>query len=307
MGLETEVPAEEETSEAVGTQNDARLARAAEIADQVDQARASELSEVPEEASPAAAPKSETSSPIPPSVPEPRRYKLKVHGREIELTEEELVSRAQKVEAADQYLIEAAKLYKDARAPSGTPAVSNGSAATESTEELASSELALARALQVGTEEEAAKAIKLIEQRALAAFQKQAQPPDQVFSAMFDMRRAHEKFESENDDVLKDPVLKSLVVATDARLKAQEVEQGIERPFFERWTEAAKFVRQWKTTIAPAAATFAEKEARKSATVVSIPTASAKAPAAPPDPDEDDAPSAVIARMARLRPGQANI
>src|SRR3974390_334565 len=34
----------------------------------------------------------------------PKTYRLKVNGRELEVSEEELIARAQKVEAADQYL-----------------------------------------------------------------------------------------------------------------------------------------------------------------------------------------------------------
>jgi hypothetical protein len=46
---------------------------------------------------------------------EPRKIKLKVNGREVELTEDEVIARAQKVEAADTYLDEAKTLLKEAK------------------------------------------------------------------------------------------------------------------------------------------------------------------------------------------------
>src|SRR3974390_1694024 len=55
----------------------------------------------------------------------PRKWKLKVNGRELELTEEEVLARAQKVESADQYLAEAARVRHEqnlAPAARSTPA-----------------------------------------------------------------------------------------------------------------------------------------------------------------------------------------
>lgn len=48
------------------------------------------------------------------STPEPKKFKLKVNGQTIELTEDELIARAQKVESADQYLQTAAEAVKNA-------------------------------------------------------------------------------------------------------------------------------------------------------------------------------------------------
>ena len=46
---------------------------------------------------------------------------LKVNGRELELTTDELIARAQKVEAADDYIKQAAQLYKSAKEPAPEP------------------------------------------------------------------------------------------------------------------------------------------------------------------------------------------
>ncbi len=103
--------------EVLGTGNDERIARLNAIADQADNDRAEELANVNDDGSTEpfraaaepepeqeAAPEAET-----PKEPEERRYRLKVNGREVELTEAELVARAQKIESADEYLRQAAE------------------------------------------------------------------------------------------------------------------------------------------------------------------------------------------------------
>jgi hypothetical protein len=67
-----------------------------------------------------------------PEPQQPRKFKIKVNGKELELTEEELIARAQKTEAADEYFNDAKTLLNEAKAlkrdlesrpsPAATPA-----------------------------------------------------------------------------------------------------------------------------------------------------------------------------------------
>ena len=137
--------------EIIARRNDRRMERAEEK----EEAKAEE----PPKAEAAPAPVAEAApveavEPAPEVIAEPpaTKHKLKVNGRELELTTEELITRAQKVEAADQYLQEASQAFKAAKQPEPKAPEAQPSAEED--------DAALARAIQTGTEEEARNAIK---------------------------------------------------------------------------------------------------------------------------------------------------
>jgi len=88
----------------------------------------------------------------------PRKFKIRVNGEDKELTEADLVATAQKVISADQYLEKAKETFRvAAQARPSVPDV-EPQGPTED-------DRALARALQMGDEEEAAKAIHRLRPR----------------------------------------------------------------------------------------------------------------------------------------------
>jgi hypothetical protein len=88
----------------------------------------------------------------------PQKHKLKVNGEEMELTTEELVATAQKVISADKYLEDAKKSFRVATEVRPSPVDVEPQGPNDD-------DRALARALQMGDEEEAAKAIHALRPR----------------------------------------------------------------------------------------------------------------------------------------------
>jgi len=278
--------------EAVGSLNDARLARLAEISGNADTAREGELVDITgdedeterqaqretEEAE-AARVAAEEASPA----EHPQKFKIKVNGNEIELTQDELIARASKVEAADQYLAHAKRMAEQSNQPSHADA-----------DEGVDDDLALARALQMGSEEEAAAVIAKIRKQTPSV------DTDALATKAADRIRfedASQWFESEYKDIMGDDKLRTLALEEDVKLVAS----GDKRSYKERYSAIGDDLRKWRGT----SGTFEQKRALKSATVHKLPTAAARA-AQPVEEEPDDSPTAVISQMARQR-GQANI
>lgn len=244
----------------------------------------------PPEPAPAQAAVEPAAAPLP-------KHRIKVHGKEMELTLDELIARAQKVEAADQYLVEAAQAYKATQAkpnPSPAPAPAPQAPADQPAV-VSEDDRALARALQIGSEEDAVAAIRKLrasptpttetETRLLAAVEER-----------LTFRDAASRFQSEFSDVWNDPYLRTLALAEDNR----QTTEGDKRPYWERFESIGKALREWRgKAMTPAA--NPDKLARK-ATVTVLPTAAGRA-AAPPD-DQPEDPTATIAEMAKARQGR---
>lgn len=236
----------------------------------------------------------------------PAKHKIKVNGKEIELTTEELIERAQKVEAADEYLKEAKAKLRDTEA---AKPVSKPAAPQPSNEDVAAKALerrrALVRAIQMGTEEEAMAAID----------QLQAINPsinkDDVASTVDErmiFNSAVDKFQTEFKDLVEDPKLLKIVLERDKELLAQ----GDQRPYLERYRDIGNEVRQWRDSIVKAAKTEKPAETEKpvtdkhqrKATAPSVPqAASAKAPQAENEDEKEESTQEVIAQMAAKRGG----
>jgi hypothetical protein len=160
------------------------------------------------------------------------KHKIKVNGKELELTYEELVARASKVEAADEYLRRAKE--------SADAAVAVHEPSTDVHDEVdLEDDLATVRAIQMGDEQEAVEALRKL--------RKQSRPSvntDDVVKVVEErakFQRAVEKFQSENQDLFEDERLKKLLIDEDSRLIAN----GDTRDFEERWEAIGSEIREW--------------------------------------------------------------
>lgn len=308
-------------SGAVGTGNDARIALLESIADQHERnvedqfadvhddetttpfrAKPAEASEISDGDEPVVPPIGEVTPPDTPPAPEVKKFKIKVNGKDLELTEEELVARAQKVESADEYL-------RDAKARVAAPAPPAGPSAEEIQRRQDDDDKALARALQMGTEEEALAAVRKIREQASA---RPSVTPDDVSRAIDErlvFRDAITAFRTEYKDIADDPVLWGLATQRDEEL----MRSGDGRSYAERFTEIGDELRTWVKSKAPTPTTpvvevpvvetLDDKKTKKAAASRTPTPASAKTTGAPADDDNEETTQDVIAKIAKSRGG----
>lgn len=302
----------------VGTGNDERIARLNAIADQTDSDRAEEFANVNDDGSTepfvveAAAPADEDAEPeqaadAAPADEEPaaaaeRKYRIKVNGKELELTEAQLIERAQKIEAADEYLRQAAEARRkvEQQPAAVQPAVDPNELQRRQDDE----DRALVRAIQVGTEEEAAAALRKLREQISARPSLNRDDVSRTIDERLAFNNAIERFSTEYQDVWNDPILKKIALDRDAQL----LKEGDRRPYWDRYAQVGEEIRTWRQSLAPAAkpeTAMTDKAERKaSAPKVPAAVASAKAkPAKVEEDDIDDSPASVIAAMAQRRGG----
>lgn len=298
----------ENTGEAVGTGNDERIARLNAIADSADADRAEELANINDDGTtepfvvdtaPAETPAEEEETPSSSADEElEKKYRIKVNGKEIELTEAELIARASKIEAADEYLRRAAEANRRVQEPAAPVADPNVLQRHRDDEDLA-----LVRAIQVGTEQEALAALRKLREQAGARPSLSRDDVSRTIDERLAFNTAIDRFSTEYNDVWSDPILKKIAFDKDAQL----LQQGDTRPYWERYQEIGSEVRSWKESLAPAKkaeVTMTDKEARKaSAPKVPAPASAKSKPAKVEEDDIDDNPSAVISAMAQRRGG----
>ena len=317
MNEETDQQTGEESG--AGTGNDDRIARLNAIADQTDADRAEEFANVnddgstepyvvaateQQDAESALANTEEQSASVSdddgsPSA-EAKRYRIKVNGKELELTEAQLIERAQKIEAADEYLRQAAEARRKLE-QIAKPEVDEVELRRRQDEE----DRALVRAIQVGTEEEAAAALRKLREQTSARPSLSRDDVSRTIDERLAFNQAIEKFSSEYTDVWADPILKKIALDRDAQL----LKDGDQRTYWERYSSIGEEIRTWKQSIAPAAKqpepTMADKVERK-ASAPKVPTATASVKSKPvkvEEDDVDDTPTSVIAQMAARRGG----
>jgi len=298
-------------SDTVGTGNDERIARLNAIADQADTERAEELANVNDdgttepfkveagaEEQPAATTDGDE-QPAPADEEPPRRYKIKVNGKELELTEEELIARASKIEAADDYLRRA---KAQAIEQPVVPVV--GPTPEELQRQQDEEDRALVRAIQMGTEEEAAAALRKLREQTSARPSLSRDDVSRTIDERLSFNTAIDRFSTEFSDVWTDPILKKIAFDRDAEL----LRAGDDRPYWERYEQVGQEIRAWRQALAPTPTpepAVTAKEQRKAAAPKAPTPASAKTQSAKvaDDDDIDDAPSNVIANMAKSRGG----
>ena len=271
LGLNKEaLPRPEFQNGAVGSQNNDRLALFNQIADANDERRADDLEDVTDdmylrptgtggddlgagaegdggddqgadaldESDGSGESDSDDLPDVPGQASQPRT--IRVHGQDVELTAE-LIAKAQKVAAADVYLAEASKLYKDA------------STVNEPSPDARVDDAALADAIQMGTREEAVAAIALLRRS-------QSLPEGEIEAviartlAKRDTQSDADRFKVDYKDLLADDTAREAVWAFDT-LYANDGEAAT----YERFQKAAHQVSKLRGV----ATGLEDKQARK--------------------------------------------
>jgi hypothetical protein len=231
-----------------------------------------------------------------------QKYKLKVNGQEIELTFDELVKRAQKVEAADQYLAEASRIRN--QAITENQSLSNQDDLNHGVDE---DDLALARAIQMGDEEEAVAAIKKLRAQGPSA-DDLARTVDERLT----FRDAFSRFKDEYKDIVSNPYLNKLAIDRDVEL----VSQGDTRPYWERYQAIGEEVRSFVQNMAsqagfvkpaevktdPQQQTIQNRQERKE-NARSAPTSAGAKTANSTKEEKEETTADIIGNMARSRGG----
>lgn len=233
------------------------------------------------------------------------KHKIKVNGKELELTTQELIERAQKVESADEYLKEAAKKVRETiPAPKEIPAAQQPSE-QDVTAKALEEKRRIVRAIQMGSEEEAMAALEQLQGKTPSLKEDDI---SRVVEQRIAFDKAFTKFQETFPEIVNDPVLWSIASQMDKEITAT----GDRRDYWERYQEIGNNIRTWrdgivKTATPPkqetSAPVSAEKQQRK-ASVPAVPKgASTKAPAAVEEEDKEESTSEVIAAMAKARGG----
>lgn len=300
---------------AVGTGNDARIAMLARINDANDREHADDMAEVnddgttsafvvrdadgnetalddetvadPEAAATIDALAAETGDPM----DAPRMFRIKVNGREMDVTEAQLIERAQKVESADQYLAEASRLRAEQVSKTQTPQVDS------ERESVVNDDLAIARAIQMGTEEEAVAALQKLRKASPSVT---TDDIARTIDERLTFNEAIQNYRKDYADIVGDPVLNQLALDTDRKLLAA----GDKRSYAERYSDIGNTLRAWAIKLAKdrAPAPGAEKLARKAA-IAAPPKAASQKTASSVEDEVDESTSSVIANIAKSRGG----
>ena len=220
-----------EDGEVIGTNNDARLKMLERINDQNDTtlAEQGDLADVNDDGSTTQFAVEKTDEEITQEEldraaeeanqdedqPEQPKHKIKVNGKELELTTEELIQRAQKVETADLYLKEASEKLRNAEKEIKPPLPSQEDVAAKALED----RRALVRAIQMGTEDEAMEAIEKLQSRNTPSVS--ADDVARTVDERLTFNDAVARFQSDYKDLVEDPVLLNIVLSRDKELLAQ--------------------------------------------------------------------------------------
>lgn len=274
---------------ATGTGNDARLRMYDSIADNADAVRAEEFDALEGEMPPGDEVRDDEVEELelqPEDTQDeaaaPRMFTLKINGREVQMTEAEVIARAQKVEAADEYLKSAAAVHRTAQQMAPSPP-------RDEPRQADFDPLAIARALQMGTEEEAAAAI--------SALVRPSVTPDDVLAkvdAKLQFREKQAEIERAHADILTHDVLGAVFRQRLTALAAASPDLSLEDGY-------GQVADSMKRDFAPMLQKAPQQtKAERKAQMSTVPSAAGRQQSAVDD-EPDDAPEAVIAAMAKAR------
>jgi len=215
----------------------------------------------------------------------PRKFKIKANGQEMELTEEELLKRAELAEGAEQKFQEAARLRREAEELS-KELRQQQAPKLEAVPTVDDDDRALARALQMGSEEEAAAVVKRIRNSQAGL------NPGQV-AGMVEMITSGNWFRAEYPEIFSDPRLQKLALDEDERL----VKSGDRRSYRDRYKAIGDELRKWKGIEVQKQA---DKQERKASLQV-VPKADVKYSPASKEDDEGPTDAQYIAQEAKRR------
>ena len=326
--------------DAIGSGNDARVALLNSIGDQYDEIRSEELSDINDDGSTSAfkvqrpdgseEDLAERTAAEDGAAAEAARVTAeqeahgestaqqitrKVNGKLVTKSLEEWLVDASKVNAADEYLQDAARIRKEAsrvldteQVPTQKPTQPEIDPQAQAAEERAR-RVKLARAIQMGTEEEAVAAIEELQNMARTPTLS-VEDVGRVTDERMTFNTAINDFNREFSDLVSNPQLHAMVKQADAALIAK----GDKRPYAERYTEIGNAVRSWRDdlvkSVTPTAAPtptaptddLATRRAAKAA-APKVPQSAGKVAAAPAEEDNEEDVSSVIANMRKSRGG----
>jgi hypothetical protein len=222
------------------------------------------------------------------------RIVRKINGVDVEITDE-MIAKAQKIAAADVYLEEAARMRNEL-ATKAKP-----SAQDVSQQQAVDDDLALregVRAIQMGTEEEAAAALRKLIARPAAPVIDKATIAKEVDEQLA-FKQAYQQFAVEYKDVLADPVLLKLARDRDDEL----VRKGDKRSYYERFKDTGEAIRKWEVERAAKHGTVQTqqtKQERKEA-ATQAPKAAGGRHSTQPVEEKEESVSDVIAAMREKR------
>lgn len=228
---------------------------------------------------------------------------LIVDGKEVQKPLSEVLDAGkrflQKDMTADERLVEATRILKEAKELNtgrvAQPAEPTPSKPVQGEDD----DAALARAIQLGSDEEARAAISKLRNT--------GRVDDQSITSMIDarieFREAAAWVQSEYKDLLGDPMLSNVFMQKEAEARSS----GDKRPYRDLYKEIGDGLRKWKEGLVPKQDTNQDKNDRK-ASVTVIPTARAVAPVIrddvdPVESDADDTQAFILEQ--RRRRGQA--
>lgn len=284
-----------------GTHDDAAASGADEGAGETEEQR--EAREQAEAEAAAAEAASDADTAASPSTADDQLVTLIVDGKEVQKPLSEVLDAGkrylQKDMTADERLVEATRILKEAKELNTGKATQPAEARPSNPVQGDDDDAALARAIQLGSDDEARAAISKLRNG--------GRVDDQSITSMIDarieFREAAAWVQSTYKDLLEDPVLGGIFMQKEAEARGA----GDKRSYRDLYTEIGDGLRKWKEGLVPKQNPIQDKNDRK-ATVTVIPTANAVAPVNRDevDPDEADAgdTQAFIAEQRRRR-GQA--
>jgi hypothetical protein len=315
--------------DAIGTGNDARIALLNQIGDSYDELRAEDLADITDDGSTEPFKVQRPDGEEEPLVgepevaaPEPEDRGLdtaqmitrKVNGKLVTKPLEDWLVDASKVNAADEYLQDAARARKQALQPEPeAQAPQQPAPQRPDPQEVAQRERdqrrQLARAIQMGTEEEAVAALETLQNMSRTPTLT-VEDVGRVADERLKFNTAISTFNKDFSDLVSNPQLHAMVLKADQEL----ISQGDKRPYAERYTDIGNQVRAWRDDLiksvaptAPAAeptapASLDQRRAAKAA-APKAPTAASKTAQAPVEDNDDEDVGSVIASMAKARGG----
>lgn len=226
-----------------------------------------------------------------------RYYLTIVNGKERWLTKQQLITTAQKVESADDYLQTAAEAVRTVTRPDLSHKDETGSVEEDDDMEKTLSSAVLG-------DQEAVKKIASTFSRLQADLReaKKAQPsvtPDVVkeIDSRLSFRNAVDWFEGEYSKELSDPFLKKLIYDKDAVLSQEEPSLTYKA----RLKKAGDEVRTWINGQKGVQAKPSAAKVERKKTLVNVPAASLRQAVTTEDEEGEEAPEVTIAKMAQAR------
>ncbi|HKR43367.1 MAG TPA: hypothetical protein VJU59_27410, partial [Paraburkholderia sp.] len=228
---------------------------------------------------------------------------LIVDGKEVQKPLSEVLDAGkrylQKDMTADERLVEATRILKEAKELSTGRGAQPTETRPSNPVQGEDDDAALARAIQLGSDDEARAAISKL--------RNSGRVDDQSITSMIDQRIEFRESaawaQSEYKDLFSDPLLKSFFLQKETEAR----QAGDKRSYRDLYKEIGDDLRKWKEGLVPKQDPTQDKNDRKASLTV-IPTANAKAPVNRDEVDADEADAddtqAFIAEQRRRR-GQA--